>query len=71
MNAAFLPSSSPLARERILRAGTSSPGQVRLIDMVSAVSSVLTPFALGAVGLPMSADARKDPDALRIEWGNG
>src|SRR2546430_8665506 len=34
-----------------LRSGTSTPGQVRTIDMVSAVSSVLTPFALGtAVG---------------------
>ncbi len=31
-----------------LRAGTSSPAQVRVIDMVSAVASVLTPFALGA-----------------------
>jgi cytochrome bd ubiquinol oxidase subunit II len=34
-----------------LRAGTSSPAQVKAIDLVSAVSSVLTPFALGtAVG---------------------
>jgi cytochrome bd ubiquinol oxidase subunit II len=32
-----------------LRSGTSSPAQVRTIDMVSAVSSVLTPFALGTV----------------------
>jgi cytochrome d ubiquinol oxidase subunit II len=31
-----------------LRAGTSSPGQVKAIDMVSAGSSILTPFALGA-----------------------
>jgi cytochrome d ubiquinol oxidase subunit II len=31
-----------------LRAGTSSPAQVKAIDMVSAISSVLTPFALGA-----------------------
>ncbi|CAA9523525.1 MAG: Cytochrome bd terminal oxidase subunit II, partial [uncultured Thermoleophilia bacterium] len=34
-----------------LRAGTSSPRQVKTIDMVSAISSVLTPFFLGtAVG---------------------
>jgi cytochrome d ubiquinol oxidase subunit II len=32
-----------------LRSGTSSPAQVRVIDAVSAVSSVLTPFALGTV----------------------
>jgi cytochrome d ubiquinol oxidase subunit II len=31
-----------------LRAGTSSPAQVKAIDMVSAASSVLAPFALGA-----------------------
>jgi len=34
-----------------LRAGTSTPRQVKTIDMVSAISSVLTPFFLGtAVG---------------------
>ena len=34
-----------------LRAGTSTPQQVKTIDMVSAISSVLTPFFLGtAVG---------------------
>jgi cytochrome d ubiquinol oxidase subunit II len=31
-----------------LRAGTTSTAQVKAIDMVSAISSVLTPFALGA-----------------------
>lgn len=31
-----------------LRTGTSTPEQVRAIDMASAASSVLTPFALGA-----------------------
>src|SRR4051794_12165405 len=31
-----------------LRAGTSSPAQVKVIDMVSAISSVLAPFAPGA-----------------------
>src|SRR5919206_2893233 len=31
-----------------LRAGTSSPAQVKAIDMVSAISSVLARFALGA-----------------------
>jgi cytochrome d ubiquinol oxidase subunit II len=31
-----------------LRAGTSSPAQVKAIDLVSGASSVLTPFALGA-----------------------
>ncbi|MEA2282258.1 MAG: cytochrome bd ubiquinol oxidase subunit [Solirubrobacteraceae bacterium] len=31
-----------------LRTGTSSPTQVKAIDMVSAISSILTPFALGA-----------------------
>jgi cytochrome d ubiquinol oxidase subunit II len=31
-----------------LRTGTSSPAQLKAIDMVSAGSSVLTPFALGA-----------------------
>ena len=34
-----------------LRAGTSSPAQIKVIDMISAASSMLTPFALGtAVG---------------------
>src|SRR2546421_12434734 len=31
-----------------LRAGTATPRDLRLIDTVSGVSSVLTPFALGA-----------------------
>jgi cytochrome d ubiquinol oxidase subunit II len=31
-----------------LRTGTSTPGQVKTVDMVSAIASVLTPFALGA-----------------------
>ncbi len=32
-----------------LRAGTATPGEQRRVDMVFAVSSVLTPFALGTV----------------------
>jgi len=31
-----------------LRAGTSTPGELRLIDTVSGLSSILTPFSLGA-----------------------
>src|SRR6266511_1784950 len=31
-----------------LRAGTSTPGELRLIDTVFSLSSILTPFALGA-----------------------
>jgi cytochrome d ubiquinol oxidase subunit II len=31
-----------------LRAGTSAPGELRLIDTVFSLSSILTPFALGA-----------------------
>ena len=57
-----------------LRSGTSSPGQIRTIDLISAASSVLTPFALGtAVGAVASGrvpvgNAAGDPVS---SWLNG